>query len=174
MSPALNGIGSMTAVTGPLPAPLGGSRSGAILLESRVPSFGRHATLSYASDRFIGPSLGLNRLEGELSGASRRSRVFIGATLTGQKAAEPGAGARDIPIFVSAGIDTLVAVPESPGVPGSDISLVPVFNYAAARGDKDEQKSIRDGIVQVMMLLAPFLRDAERVHLNNLTKAYLD
>jgi hypothetical protein len=48
------------------------------------------------------------------------------------------------------------------------------LNYAAARGDKDEQKSIRDGIVQVMMLLAPFLRDAERVHLNNLTKAYLD
>ena len=48
------------------------------------------------------------------------------------------------------------------------------MNYAAARGDKDEQASIRDGIVQVMMLLAPFLRDAERVHLNVLTSAYLD
>lgn len=48
------------------------------------------------------------------------------------------------------------------------------MNYAAARGDKDEQASIRDGIVQVMMLLAPFLRDAERLHLNTLTRAYLD
>jgi AcrR family transcriptional regulator len=48
------------------------------------------------------------------------------------------------------------------------------MNYAAARGDKDEQASIRAGIVQVMMLLAPFLRDAERVHLNSLTQAYLD
>src|SRR5690606_5674372 len=48
------------------------------------------------------------------------------------------------------------------------------MNYAAARGDKDEQASIRAGIVQVMMLLAPFLRDAERVHLNTLTRAYLD
>lgn len=48
------------------------------------------------------------------------------------------------------------------------------MNYAAARGDKDEQASIRAGIVQVMMLLAPFLRDAERVHLNTLTSAYLD
>jgi AcrR family transcriptional regulator len=48
------------------------------------------------------------------------------------------------------------------------------MNYAAARGDKDEQASIRDGIVQVMMLLAPFLRDAERVHLNTLTRAYLE
>ena len=48
------------------------------------------------------------------------------------------------------------------------------MNYAAARGDKDEQVAIRHGIVQVMMLLAPFLRDAERVHLNTLTQAYLD
>jgi AcrR family transcriptional regulator len=48
------------------------------------------------------------------------------------------------------------------------------LNYAAARGDKDEHTAIRDGIVQVMMLLAPFLRDAERVHLNTLTRAYLN
>ena len=48
------------------------------------------------------------------------------------------------------------------------------LNYAAARGDRDEQVAIRDGIVQVMMLLAPFLRDAERVHLNTLVRAYID
>lgn len=48
------------------------------------------------------------------------------------------------------------------------------LNYAAIRGDKDEQVAIRAGIVQVMMLLAPFLRDAERLHLNRLTHAYLD
>ena len=58
----------------------------------------------------------------------------------------------------------------------TNILVVATFwlNYAAARGDRDEQKSIRDGIVQVMMLLAPFLRDAERVHLNSLTQAYID
>jgi len=48
------------------------------------------------------------------------------------------------------------------------------LNYAAARGDKDEQVAIRQGIVQVMILVAPFLRDAERVHLNTLTQAYVD
>ncbi|ALN58345.1 AcrR family transcriptional regulator [Lysobacter enzymogenes] len=48
------------------------------------------------------------------------------------------------------------------------------LNYAAARGDKDEHAAIRDGIVQVMMLLSPFLRDAERMHLNTLIRAYLD
>ena len=48
------------------------------------------------------------------------------------------------------------------------------LNYASARGDKDEHAAIRAGIVQVMMLLAPFLRDAERLHLNHLTRVYID
>ena len=48
------------------------------------------------------------------------------------------------------------------------------LNYAAARGDRDEHAAIRAGIVQVLMLLAPFLRDAERVHLNTLVRAYID
>ena len=58
----------------------------------------------------------------------------------------------------------------------TNILVIATFwlNYAAARGDKDEHASIRDGIVQVMMLIAPFLRDAERVHLNTLIHAYLD
>ena len=35
------------------------------------------------------------------------------------------------------------------------------------------QESIRLGIVQVMFLDAPFMRDEERLHLNNLSQAYL-
>ncbi|ODS62275.1 MULTISPECIES: TetR/AcrR family transcriptional regulator [unclassified Arenimonas] len=46
------------------------------------------------------------------------------------------------------------------------------LNYASVRGDRDEHEAIRAGIVQVMMLLSPLLRDAERLHLNNLTQAY--
>jgi AcrR family transcriptional regulator len=58
----------------------------------------------------------------------------------------------------------------------TNILVIATFwlNYASVRGQKDEQVAIRDGIVQVMMLLAPFLRDAERVHLNGLTRAYID
>ena len=57
----------------------------------------------------------------------------------------------------------------------TNILVVATFwmNYASVRGDKDEQEAIRLGIVQVMMLLSPLLRDAERVHLNTLTQAYL-
>lgn len=46
------------------------------------------------------------------------------------------------------------------------------LNYASVLGDRDEHEAIRAGIVQVMMLLSPLLRDAERLHLNNLTQAY--
>jgi AcrR family transcriptional regulator len=55
----------------------------------------------------------------------------------------------------------------------TNILVIATFwmNYASARGDKDERASIRDGIVQVMMLIAPFLRDAERVHLNTLRRS---
>lgn len=56
----------------------------------------------------------------------------------------------------------------------TNILLVATFwlNYAAATGERDEQVAINRGIVQVMMLLSPFLRDAERVHLHNLIQAY--
>lgn len=47
------------------------------------------------------------------------------------------------------------------------------LNFSAVRGERDEQEAIRLGIHQVMMLLAPFLRDAERLHLNQLAQVYL-
>jgi hypothetical protein len=34
------------------------------------------------------------------------------------------------------------------------------------------QEDITQGIYQVMLLIAPFLRDAERAHLNTLAQAY--
>ena len=57
----------------------------------------------------------------------------------------------------------------------TNILVIATFwlNYAAVRGDKDEQAAIREGIVQVMMLLAPFMRDGERVHLNSLFQAFV-
>ncbi len=47
------------------------------------------------------------------------------------------------------------------------------LNFSAVRGERDEQEAIRIGIHQVLMLLAPFLPDAERLHLNQLSMAYL-
>ena len=56
----------------------------------------------------------------------------------------------------------------------TNILVIATFwlNYSNVRGEKDEQEAIRSGIRQLMMLLAPFLRDAERVHLHTLCEAY--
>ncbi|MFA5683657.1 MAG: TetR/AcrR family transcriptional regulator [Lysobacteraceae bacterium] len=56
-----------------------------------------------------------------------------------------------------------------------NILLISTFwlNYAAVRGEKNEQAAIRQGIHHVMMLIAPFMRDAERLHLNTLSQAYI-
>ncbi|RPE81757.1 TetR/AcrR family transcriptional regulator [Vulcaniibacterium tengchongense] len=68
------------------------------------------------------------------------------------------------------------ASPTELAATATNVLVIATFwlNYAAARGDRDERRAIRDGIVQVMMLLAPFLRDAERLHLNTLTRAYIE
>ncbi|MCG6117805.1 MAG: TetR/AcrR family transcriptional regulator [Aquimonas sp.] len=57
-----------------------------------------------------------------------------------------------------------------------NILLIATFwlNYSAVRGEHDERAAINRGIQQVMMLIAPFLRDAERLHLHHLLLAYKD
>ena len=57
-----------------------------------------------------------------------------------------------------------------------NVLLVATFwlNYHAVRGANPEpvQNDLSQGIYQVMLLIAPFLRDAERAHLNTLAQAY--
>jgi len=57
-----------------------------------------------------------------------------------------------------------------------NVLLVATFwlPYHAVRGAKPDptQEDLTQGIYQVMLLIAPFLRDAERVHLNTLAQAY--
>ena len=57
-----------------------------------------------------------------------------------------------------------------------NVLLVATFwlNYRAVRGANPDAGTddLTHGIYQVMLLLAPFLRDAERTHLNTLAQAY--
>jgi len=57
-----------------------------------------------------------------------------------------------------------------------NVLLVTTFwlNFNAVRGSRAElgQEDLSQGIYQVMLLIAPFLRDAERLHLNTLAQAY--
>jgi AcrR family transcriptional regulator len=57
-----------------------------------------------------------------------------------------------------------------------NVLLVTTFwlNYNTVRGTRPEQtqEDLSHGIYQVMLLIAPFMRDAERAHLNGLAQAY--
>ena len=67
---------------------------------------------------------------------TRNLTFFLSGALEGQKAVATGMDAQKSPIFVQAGIDTVVAVPErGRTIPTADTTMVPVYNYAAYRGE---------------------------------------
>jgi AcrR family transcriptional regulator len=70
----------------------------------------------------------------------------------------------------------LRATPDEIAATAENVLLVATFwlNYNTVRGARPEQTQddLTHGIYQVMLLIAPFLRDAERAHLNTLAQAY--
>jgi AcrR family transcriptional regulator len=75
-----------------------------------------------------------------------------------------------------AAAEVLRATPDEIHATAENVLLVATFwlNYHAVRGANSEpaQNDLSQGIYQVMLLIAPFLRDAERAHLNTLAQAY--
>jgi len=72
--------------------------------------------------------------------------------------------------------EILRATPDEIRATAENVLLVATFwlNYNTVRGARGEpsQEDLTHGIYQVMLLIAPFLRDAERLHLNTLAQAY--
>ena len=93
--------------------------------------------------------------------------------------ARAGASTRDVLTgLAQAGI--VRATADEIRATSENVLLVTTFwlNFNAVRGSGDvhktapSQEDLTHGIYQVMLLIAPFLRDAERVHLNTLAQAY--
>ncbi len=72
--------------------------------------------------------------------------------------------------------DILRATPDEIRATAENVLLVATFwmNFNIVRNGRGEsdQDDLTHGIYQVMLLIAPFLRDAERAHLNALAQAY--
>jgi AcrR family transcriptional regulator len=75
-----------------------------------------------------------------------------------------------------AAAEILRATPDEIRASAENVLLVTTFwlNFNAVRNSRVDpnQDDLTQGIYQVMLLIAPFLRDAERVHLNTLAQAY--
>ncbi|MDF3053778.1 MAG: hypothetical protein K0S19_1883, partial [Geminicoccaceae bacterium] len=117
------------------------AQSGVISVQTKTGGSNYTGSFGFETDEAFGKnsSLGFNRFQGSFGGPiTRNLTFFLSGALEGQKSVASGMDAQESPIFVQAGIDTVVAVPSALGDPTSDTTMVPVYNYAAYRGDCDQ------------------------------------
>ncbi|MBA3444360.1 MAG: carboxypeptidase regulatory-like domain-containing protein [Gemmatimonadales bacterium] len=141
LSVATNALEEASVTTGSASAEFGNAQSGVISVQTKTGGSSYTGSFGYESDEPFGKniSLGFNRLQGSFGGPiTRNLTFFLSGALEGQKSIASGIDAQLSPIFVQAGIDTTVAVPTALGDPTADTTMVPVYNYAAYRGDCDE------------------------------------
>jgi hypothetical protein len=140
ISVGTNAVEEASITTGATSAEFGNAQAGVVALVTRTGGTAFTGALSYQTDEFLGVnhSLGFNRIEANVGGPLARHLTFFAAgVLEGQASAASGRGSEKAPIFVSAGVDTTVAVPHDP-TPTSDTTYVPVYRLAVYRGNCDE------------------------------------
>src|SRR5688500_4820897 len=136
-----DGLEEASVTTGSASAEFGNAQSGVISVQTKTGGSEYTGSFGFESDEPFGKntSLGFNRFQGSFGGPiSRNLTFFVSGALEGQKSIATGIDAQNSPIFVQAGIDTVVAVPSVVDDPTADTTLVPVYNYAAYRGDCDD------------------------------------
>ena len=137
----VNALEEASVTTGAASAEFGNAQSGVISVQTKTGGSKYTGSFGYETDEAFGKntSLGFNAFQGSFGGPiTRNLTFFLSGVLEGNKSVGTGVDAQDSPIFVQAGIDTTVAVPSTLGDPTSDTTMVPVYNYAAYRGDCDD------------------------------------
>ena len=148
LSISTNSFEEASVTTGSSSAEFGNAKSGIISIVTKTGTNEYNGSFSVQSDEPFGVnhSTGFNRLEGSFSGplANRLTFALSGA-LEGQKALEEGFGSLDAPIFLQAGVDTVVnqlSVLDDPATAQdesltADTTKMPVYDYAISRGTCD-------------------------------------
>jgi len=136
-----------SVTTGSSSAEFGNAQSGVISVQTKTGGSSYTGSFGYESDEPFGKntSLGFNRFQGSFGGPiTRNLTFFLSGALEGNKSVSSGIDAQKSPIFVQAGIDTMVAVPSTVGDPTADTTMIPVYNYAAYRGDCSDFENSAD------------------------------
>ncbi|HEX5574431.1 MAG TPA: hypothetical protein VFX42_01055, partial [Gemmatimonadales bacterium] len=121
-------------------AEFGNALSGVISIQTPSGGGAFSGALAYETDEPFGVkhSLGYNRIQASLSGSlARNLGFFVSGVLEGQESGRAGFDAQKAPIFVSAGVDTVVAVPSDTGNRLADTTKVSVYKLAVYRGECD-------------------------------------
>ena len=145
-----NAIEEASVTTGAPSAEFGNAGAGFISNITRTGGAGYQGSIGFESDEPFGleGGLGINRLEAGFSGpVAGRLTFAISGILEGQQSVEEGRGSQDVPIFVSAGVDTTVrhvSVLEDDTTTAfderltADTTLVDVYRYGVSRGRCDQ------------------------------------
>jgi hypothetical protein len=146
LSLGTNSLEEASVTTGSSSAEYGNAQSGIIAAEIRTGGTKYAGTFGYETDEVFGKTAGpgLNRFQGSFSGPIFRNFTFFaGGVLEGQRSIDVGFDAEKNPVFVQAGIDTVLAVPSDTSAT-ADTTLVPFYNYAMYRGNCDAFKSSKN------------------------------
>jgi outer membrane receptor for ferrienterochelin and colicin len=141
ISVGTNSLEEASVTTGSSSAEFGNAQSGVISIQTKTGGSTYTGTVNYETDEPFGAnhSLGFNRVTASLGGPIIRNLTFfVSGALEGQQSVESGFDSQKFPLFLQAGIDTMLAVPTALNDPSADTTLVPVYNYAIARGECDE------------------------------------
>ncbi|HEY7614046.1 MAG TPA: carboxypeptidase regulatory-like domain-containing protein, partial [Gemmatimonadales bacterium] len=139
-----------SVTTGSSSAEFGNAKSGIVSIVTKTGGSEYQGSLGFETDEPFGVNhgIGFNRIEGGFSGPLAGRLTFaLNGTLEGRKALEDGMTSQDVPIFLQAGIDTVInqlSVPEDDLTTPfderstADTTDVNVYNYAISRGSCDE------------------------------------
>jgi hypothetical protein len=139
-----------SVTTGSSSAEFGNAKSGIVSIVTKTGGSEYQGSLGFETDEPFGVNhgTGFNRVEGGFSGPLAGRLTFaVNGTLEGRRALEDGMNSQDVPVFLQAGVDTVInqlsAPADDPATPfderlTSDTTRVNVYNYAISRGSCDE------------------------------------
>ncbi|HEY7612281.1 MAG TPA: carboxypeptidase regulatory-like domain-containing protein, partial [Gemmatimonadales bacterium] len=145
-----NAFEEASVTTGSSSAEFGNAKSGIISIVTKTGGSEYQGSLGFETDEPFGVNhgVGFNRIEGGFSGPLAGRLTFaLNGTLEGRRSVEEGMNSQDVPIFLPAGIDTVInqlSTPvDDPDTPlnetlTADTTKVNVYNYAISRGSCDQ------------------------------------
>lgn len=145
-----NAFEEASVTSGSSSAEFGNAKSGIISIVTKTGGSQYQGSVGFETDEPFGVNhgVGLNRIEAGFSGPLAGRLTFaINGTVEGRRSVEEGFDSQDTPIFLQAGIDTVInqlsVIEDDPNTVlderlAADTTEIPVYNQAISRGSCDE------------------------------------
>ncbi len=135
----INGFAEATVTTGAYSAEFGNAQSGIIAIATRTGGSRYAGNVGFETDEPFGVShgVGFNRIQTSFGGpfpGVPHLTFYLSGVLNGQRSGESGFDREKSPLFVTAGIDTTVAVPSAANDPLADTTYVGIQRLAVFTG----------------------------------------